>query len=124
MEKIKHLKIETATHIFPKFTRMQRNVFDSCMHSFFCAHRRGAGGATDSLVQSALWVELGCRGDRPELPLIIGSPGLPLLPAFPKLHLSLEQNMSYFAITRTLFGQSHRPPFATYSAGKNLVRAG
>jgi hypothetical protein len=41
MEKIKHLKIETATHIFPKFTRMQENVFDSCMHFLFCAHRRG-----------------------------------------------------------------------------------
>jgi hypothetical protein len=32
MEEIKHLKIKTATHIFPKFTRMQRNVFDQCMH--------------------------------------------------------------------------------------------
>jgi hypothetical protein len=32
MEEIKHLKIETATHIFPKFTRMQRNVLDQCMH--------------------------------------------------------------------------------------------
>jgi hypothetical protein len=32
MEKINHLKIETATHIFPKFTRMQGNMFDSCMH--------------------------------------------------------------------------------------------
>jgi hypothetical protein len=35
MEEIKHLKIETATHLFSKFTRMQENVFDSCMHSFF-----------------------------------------------------------------------------------------
>jgi hypothetical protein len=35
MEEIKHLKIETATHIFPKFTRMQGTVFDSCMHFFF-----------------------------------------------------------------------------------------
>jgi hypothetical protein len=35
MEEIKHLKIETARHIFPKFTRMQGNMFDSCMHSFF-----------------------------------------------------------------------------------------
>jgi hypothetical protein len=41
MEKIKHLKIETATQIFPKFTRMQGNVFDSCMNFLFCAHRRG-----------------------------------------------------------------------------------
>jgi hypothetical protein len=50
MEEIKHLKIETTTHIFSKFTRMQGNVFDSCMHSFFCANRRGAGGTPDSLV--------------------------------------------------------------------------
>jgi hypothetical protein len=35
MEEIKDLKIETATHIFPKFMRMHGNVFDSCMHSFF-----------------------------------------------------------------------------------------
>jgi hypothetical protein len=77
MEEIKHLKIETATHIFPKFTRMQGNMFD--MHAFlFCAHRRGAGGATDNLIQSVRWIEPGCRGDRPGLPLTIGSPGLPL----------------------------------------------
>jgi hypothetical protein len=37
MEEIKNLKIETTTHIFLKFTRMQGNVFDSCMHTF-CAH--------------------------------------------------------------------------------------
>jgi hypothetical protein len=53
MEEIKHLKIETATHIFPKFMRMNWIVFDSCMHSFFCANRRGAGGAPDSLVGRA-----------------------------------------------------------------------
>jgi hypothetical protein len=35
MEEIKHLKIESAPHIFPKFMRMQGNVFDSCMHTFF-----------------------------------------------------------------------------------------
>jgi hypothetical protein len=35
MEEIKHLKIETATYFFPKFTRMHWIVFDSCMHSFF-----------------------------------------------------------------------------------------
>jgi hypothetical protein len=50
MEEIKHLKIETATHFFPKFTRMHWIVFDSCMHSFFCANRRGVGGAPDRLV--------------------------------------------------------------------------
>jgi hypothetical protein len=78
MEEIKHLKIETATHIFPKFMRMQRDVFDSCMHSFFARTDVGAGDATDSLVQSVRWVEPGCRDDRPELPLTIGSPWLPL----------------------------------------------
>jgi hypothetical protein len=35
MEEIKNLKIKTATHIFPKFTRMQGNMFDSCIYSFF-----------------------------------------------------------------------------------------
>jgi hypothetical protein len=59
MEEIKHLKIKIVTHIFPKFTRMQGNVFDSCVHSFYCAH--GAGGAPDRLVQSARWVEPRCR---------------------------------------------------------------
>ena len=34
-----------------------------------------------------------------------------------------EHNMYSFAITLTLFGQSHRPSFATCSAGKKLVRA-
>jgi hypothetical protein len=42
MEEIKHLKIETVTHIFPKFTRMQGNMFDSCMHSFFARMERVA----------------------------------------------------------------------------------
>jgi hypothetical protein len=41
MEEIKDLKIETAAHIFPKFMCMHWIVFDSCMHSFFCANRRG-----------------------------------------------------------------------------------
>jgi hypothetical protein len=49
MQEIKHSKIETATHFFPKFARMQGNVFDSCMPSFFCMHRRGVGGTPDSL---------------------------------------------------------------------------
>jgi hypothetical protein len=34
MEEIKHLKIETVTYLFSKFTCMQENVFDSCMHFF------------------------------------------------------------------------------------------
>jgi hypothetical protein len=78
MEEIKHLKIETVTHIFPKFMRMQGDLFDSCMHSFFARRDVGAGGATDSLVQSVRWVEPGYRDERPGLPLTIGSPGLPL----------------------------------------------
>jgi hypothetical protein len=78
MEEIKHLKIETVTHIFPKFMRMQGDVFDSYMHSFFARTDVGAGGATDSLVQSVRWVEPVCRGSRPRLPLTIGSPELPL----------------------------------------------
>jgi hypothetical protein len=28
-------------------------VFDSCMHFFFCANRRGVGGAPDRLVGRA-----------------------------------------------------------------------
>jgi hypothetical protein len=71
MEEIKHLKIENATHIFSKFTRMQGNVFDSCMHSFFARTDVGAGGATDSLVQSVRWVELGYRDNRCGLSLTI-----------------------------------------------------
>jgi hypothetical protein len=79
MEEIQHLKIETATHIFPKFMCMQEDVFDSYMHSFFARADVGAGGVTDSsLVQSVRWIEPGCRDDRPGLPLTIGSPGLPL----------------------------------------------
>jgi hypothetical protein len=62
MEKIKHLKIETATHIFPKFIRMKGNVFDLCIYSFFTRIDVGAGGATDSLVQSVRWFEPGYRG--------------------------------------------------------------
>jgi hypothetical protein len=46
--------------------------------SFFARTDVGIGGATDRLVQSVRWVEPGCRGDRPRLPLTIGTPGLPL----------------------------------------------
>jgi hypothetical protein len=79
MKEIKHLKIETYTHIFPKFMRMQRDVFDSCMHSFFARTDVGAGGATDSLVQSVRWVEPGCRDDRLGLPLKPRDPIIPTL---------------------------------------------
>ena len=47
------------------------------MHAFlFYAHRRGVGGVPDNLLESARWVEPGCRGGRPELSLTIGSPWL------------------------------------------------
>jgi hypothetical protein len=75
MEEIKHLKIETVTRIFPKFTRMQGNMFDSCMHSFFA---RTDVERVAHPTESARWVEPGCRGGRHGLPLTIGSPGLPL----------------------------------------------
>jgi hypothetical protein len=38
--------------------RMHWIVFDSCMHSFFCANRRGSGGAPDSLIGRAGWTSL------------------------------------------------------------------
>jgi hypothetical protein len=53
MEEIKDLKIETVAHIFPRFMRMHWIVFDSCMRFFFCANKRGAGGAPDRLVGRA-----------------------------------------------------------------------
>jgi hypothetical protein len=81
MEEIKDLKIKTAAHIFPKFMRMHWIVFDSCMHSFFCANRRGAGGTPDNLVGAL--VEPVCRGGRPGLPLTIGRPELPLYVPYP-----------------------------------------
>jgi hypothetical protein len=73
MEEIKHLKIEIVTHIFPKFMRMQRDVFYSCMHSFFARTDVSASGATDSLIQSVRWIEPGCRDNRSGLSLIIRS---------------------------------------------------
>jgi hypothetical protein len=76
MEKIKHLKIETATHIFPKFTRMQGNKGTYLTHaciSFFARRDVGADDATDRLVQSVRWVKPGCRSDQPGLPLTIRS---------------------------------------------------
>jgi hypothetical protein len=92
MEKINHLKIETTIHIFPKFTRMQGNVVDSCMLSFFVRTDVGTGGATDNLVQSVRWVEPGCKGDRPRLSLTIGSPGLPLYLPYIYIHTNGCEN--------------------------------
>jgi hypothetical protein len=94
MEEIKHLKIETVTHIFPKFMRMQGDVFDSCVHSFFARTDVGAGGATDSLVQSVCWGEPGCRDDRPRLPLTIGSPELALY--LHHMHVGAEARVADF----------------------------
>jgi hypothetical protein len=49
------------------------------MHAFlFCAHKRGADGAPDSLIESACWVQPGWRSSRPGLFLTIASLGLPL----------------------------------------------
>jgi hypothetical protein len=74
MKEIKHLKIETVTHIFPKFMRMQETCLTHACIPFFARTDVGAVGATDSLVQSVRWVKLGCRDDRPRLTLTIGSP--------------------------------------------------
>jgi hypothetical protein len=49
MEDIKHLKIETVIYLFSKFTRMQGNVFDSCIPSYFLHAQTWDGGALDSL---------------------------------------------------------------------------
>jgi hypothetical protein len=99
MEKIKHLKIETATHIFPKFTRMQGNVFDSCMHFFFARTDVGAGGATDRLVQSVRWVGTRLQGDRPELPLTIENPGLSLYLLYIYIYIYIYRTIMYMNIT-------------------------
>jgi hypothetical protein len=62
--------------------RMHWIIFDSCMHSFFCANRRGAGGAPDSLVGCAglnqfagwsAWASFNYWS--PRLPIVKGSPG-------------------------------------------------
>jgi hypothetical protein len=76
MEEIKDLKTETAAHIFPKFMRMHWIVFDSCMHSFFVLTDVGQVAHPPACLGAL--VEPVCRGDRPGLPLTIGSPGLPL----------------------------------------------
>jgi hypothetical protein len=54
----------------------------------------GTCGATDRLIQSVRWVERGCRGDRPELSLTIGSTRLPLyLPYMMYLDLFLNPDV-------------------------------
>jgi hypothetical protein len=63
----------------------------------FCAHRRGAGGAPDSLVESARWVEPDCRGGRSGLPLTIRSPGLPLyLPIYIYIYIYICGHLHKF----------------------------
>jgi hypothetical protein len=52
LEETKHLKIETATHLFSKFTCMQEMMFDLCMSSYFL-HRRRWGHPTAWL---GVWV--------------------------------------------------------------------
>jgi hypothetical protein len=74
MEEIKHLKIETTTDLFPKFMRMQENVFDSCMSFYFFACTNVGWGRTR---QPDLGCELvrrpgpGRRSGRPGFPLTI-----------------------------------------------------
>jgi hypothetical protein len=57
------------------------------MHSFFARTDVGVVGATDSLVQSVRWVELGYMDDRPGLPLTIESSVLPLY--LPYIYIAL-----------------------------------
>jgi hypothetical protein len=66
MEKIRYLKIKTATRILSKFIRMQGNVFDLCMHSFFArtdvgrvAHQTDWSSRCVGLNQFAGLVDLG-----------------------------------------------------------------
>jgi hypothetical protein len=70
MKKIKHLKIETFTYLFLKFTRMQRNMFDSCMPFYFLHVQTWVGahpiGWLGEWVQWARWAGPGRRGGRPE----------------------------------------------------------
>jgi hypothetical protein len=89
MEKIKHLKIETVTHIsFLNLRACKGTCLTHACISFFARTDVDAGGATDNLVQSVRWVEPGCRGDRPGLPLTIGSPGLPLYLPYIYIYIS------------------------------------
>jgi hypothetical protein len=76
MEEIKHLKIEIATHFFLNLRACIGSCLTRACISFFAltdvgqvAHPTGWLGA---------WVEPVCRSSRSELPLTIGSPGLPL----------------------------------------------
>jgi hypothetical protein len=97
--------MKTVTHIFPKFMRMQGDVFYSCMHSFFARTDVGAGGATDNLVQSVRLVEPDCRDDRPGLPLTIGSLGLPLYLLYIYIGSNICNNILYgmLSIIETCF---------------------
>jgi hypothetical protein len=101
MKEIKYLNIKTATHIFPKFTRMQGNVFDLCMHFFV---RTDVERVVHPTTRSARWVEPGCRGGRPGLPLTIGSPGLPL-------YLPYIYNRSIHHLRWQTKGPSPGPPW-------------
>jgi hypothetical protein len=68
------------------------------MHAFlFCAHKRRAGGAPDSLVESARWVEPDCRDGQPGLPLTIGSPGLSLYLSYIYIYMHKLKWLYYHA---------------------------
>jgi hypothetical protein len=53
MEEIKHLKIETVTHFFLNLRACIGSCLTHACIPFFCANRRGAGGAPDRLVGRA-----------------------------------------------------------------------
>jgi hypothetical protein len=51
----KKLNIEIVTYLFSKFTRIQGNMFDSCMPSYFFAGT-DVGLGTHSIAWLGVWV--------------------------------------------------------------------
>jgi hypothetical protein len=96
MEEIKDLKIKTAAHIFPKFMCMHWIVFDSCMHSFF------ALTDVEQVTYPKAWldalIEPVYKGDRPELPLTIERPELPLY--LPYIYIYIYMRRPRYIIDR------------------------
>jgi hypothetical protein len=73
MEKIKYLKIETTTHLFPKFACMQEKCLTHARVLFLRAQTWGEEH-TRQLGLGSGWARRagpGCRGGRPGLPLTI-----------------------------------------------------
>jgi hypothetical protein len=74
MEKTKHLKIETASHLFPKFSHMQGKCLTYSCLSIFCAHSRGVEAYLFQPGLGCGWTHLSepdRRVDRQELYLTI-----------------------------------------------------